>query len=118
MSERRLIPVTSENENLCVTNCNGACCRAITELGLDKDEVAFLEEGGAILVPSNRTEGFDKPTYLLLRDCPYLVQSPGSVALCSVYDDPRKPEICSTFTAGSEGCQTMREARFLSQPIE
>lgn len=135
MSERKLIPVTAEATGLC-GSCNGACCRKGTIMELTDEERDFLEKGGAELYEVSRPAktakqqelaerlakfanviseililGPDNPEYVLLQDCPYLVEAPNGQSLCSVYDDPGKPSICSAFEPGNRACLTMREAR-------
>lgn len=41
--------------------------------------------------------------FRLLGDCPFLVSN-----MCSIYDDPQKPAVCSEFAVGSEDCLSAR----------
>ncbi len=122
-------------------SCVGACCRAGTAISLSDDEKQFFEEGGAELIPTGIrtraqveeelrdilgdlmdmasaivTDAPEHPEYLLLRDCPYLVQNELGGFVCSVYDDPRKPVVCDTFNAGGSRCGEMKQAR-QNQPL-
>lgn len=60
------------------------------------------------------SDATEHPRYLLLEDCPYLVRTTGSMAVCSVYDNPEKPAICSSFKADSPKCHEIRDLRFLN----
>lgn len=119
-------------------SCNGACCRRATVVELTDNERDFLIEGGAKIantglptrsqaevrirkqlgvlaniVDSVMWSAPENPRYILLEDCPYLDSQDGSFSACTVYDNPRKPAICSTFPAGSNQCRAMRDARYL-----
>ena len=143
MSERKLIPINVELEGLC-NNCNGACCRRGTILELSDAERDFLEVGGASIVNAGYktkaeeeaelrkvlgdtifdslsgivTTALDNPSYLLIEECPYLVETPAGKSVCSVYDDPRKPKVCGNFEPGNAACTQMREERFITKIAE
>lgn len=56
------------------------------------------------------TDGTYQKNYVLQEDCPHLVETggPGSPAICNIYDDPRKPAVCTVFEAGSAACRSIQ----------
>ncbi|MEK9196635.1 MAG: hypothetical protein AAB914_04665 [Patescibacteria group bacterium] len=140
MSEHRSINNPANLEGLC-GNCNGACCRKGTILELSDNERKFFEKGGANIVNAGcktrseveaylrdqlgdiifnglvrvHTDAPEYPSYLLLEDCPYLVvEKTTGKSICSAYNDPSKPAICSSFEPGSSACTQMRDVRFVN----
>lgn len=136
--ERKIIPVAVEMQDLCA-DCNSACCQRGTIMQLTDDERRFFEEGGANIVDTGtKTRAQEEamlreqlgeklfsglygivsfapenPLYLLLEDCPYLGEDVTGRSVCTVYDDPRKPEVCDDFEPGNTFCLEMRGDRYL-----
>lgn len=140
MSEKVLIPIIISGENPC-GSCVGACCRAGTAMELDDDEHDFITEGGTQIIRSGRrtesevlvelrerlgdlmgmvsgviSDGTIHPEYFFTTDCAYMVQNSLGQLVCSQYDHPRRPNVCSSFTPGTEICDRMLASR-QNQPL-
>lgn len=134
-------------ENLC-KSCVGACCKSGLVMQLNQEEVVYLESVGTQLSPVlearpgrdwlkySKTSQFILETqeqkvaithanrlkigqgfYQLVSDCGNLVLRDGWYQ-CDAHDDPARPEICKTFTPGSEACWDMRVHEGVTLPEE
>lgn len=108
MSEKKLIPLTSEAPSLCETSCDSACCRKGITIALYPDEaIKMIEEYGANITKVGDNVLFGYGSYELVEDCPNLVDD-GQNSRCAVWETGWRPEICADFEAGSEGCDFIR----------
>lgn len=119
MAHREMLPLLTP-ENPC-SGCTGACCRKGLTIVLTDSEKQFLVENGADLeltnlASSKNDHGEVERRYFLYKDCPFLKASLGETAVCSTYQDPRKPGICNDFEAGSESCDRIKETRYQPRP--
>lgn len=105
-------------------NCEAACCRRETIMGLKLNEVDFLRSVGTNLEPYNeapkrqpprifRLIGLDRQpqavrNYILTSDCGHLGQDEDGYSICNAYADPKRPTICRAFMPGSYACRLMR----------
>lgn len=106
---------TPEGE-ICRAHKCSACCQDV-RIRLTKDEHSFLVNAGTDLRktfgagtlwnPVHTREYPDgKTTYDMEGKCGLL----GENGLCTVYFDPRRPEICATTHPKDEGCASARRA--------
>lgn len=117
------------------SNCIGACCTDNTELPMSLEEARFLQSAGTLMVTvvsATRTgPQFPNPEdayqvrvneyaeklplgiglYKLFSDCVFLEPVKDGMAKCSLFGDPKRPEVCSTFPVGGNRCQEIRLRR-------
>ena len=82
----------------CLTICNAACCRDI-EIYLRRKEYEFLVAYGAVLYPQ-----WDKDTYLMKGDCPFLCGNK-----CRIRGSSNQPWICGQFQFLGRRCLERRQ---------
>jgi Fe-S-cluster containining protein len=80
---------------------------------LTHTEAAFFEASGVDLTrtdlsSSSVNDAEPEHYYYLWQDCSFLKQV-GSAAICSIYEDERRPKVCSNFEQGSRACLGMRD---------
>jgi Fe-S-cluster containining protein len=116
-------------------DCIGACCTRNTQLPLKRDEAEMLRGAGTwlhVLIRPER-EGLPYPEpeddyqkdlnakaeklaegvglFMLDSNCVFLLPVEDGMAKCALFNDDRRPQVCSTFTAGSKGCVSVRLRR-------
>ena len=116
--EKVLLPLFPVTESLC-GSCTALCCSKGTIIELSLDEATYLTDNGAELAETDLPPVYDETGetietytfYLMKRDCPFLVQAAGGTALCSIYEDPKRPAVCGEFQAASQPCYNMRQVK-------
>ena len=117
MSERKLIPVAAkgDEENLCVTACDGACCKAGVTMALYPDEAERMvnEYGAQLELEGDIHLIFGYGSYELLADCPNLTITE-EMGVCAVWGGSGwRPSVCDEFQPGSQACNTIRLGGFV-----
>lgn len=119
-----LIPITpitySEQHGISCGDCAAACCQENTVMPLDPQEALFMLESGTDIDwfqsdthKLSRQERKDKVEfYRLQTQCGNLdFPEDGGPGVCTVFDRPERPKICSEFKVGSYCCRVMRIAK-------
>lgn len=116
--KRELIPVSDESSeaSLCMTDCNGACCRAGVSIAFFPEEAKRMEDDyGAKLSLIGSINLLGYGFYLMLEDCPNLSFDQEGHGICGVWEEGWRPLICSDFKAGSPGCEEIRRIEAQTQ---
>lgn len=113
----RSIPVISGNVRSIheLPDCSacGACCRDIA-IPLTSQEAALLEEAGTIL-SIRRKPGEPVPRakdgttmYQMIGRCGYSAYTENGAAICTIHEDPDRPDICKDFVEGGFNCRVIQ----------
>ena len=95
------------NDNPCYT-CNAACCGPNINIILSREESNFIRSSETEMFLVDYPAGYDinKSLFLLESKCGFVVNN-----ICSVYDDPRRPDICGRFKAGGKVCNEIKDSK-------